>query len=530
MQIWNQIPFLHETCLKSNYIKDFNSVKLTKSNLKWWIIVAISPCLAIIYINQTAVSITLPQLQIDFGMSEVMQQWVVNAYILALAALITVGGKISDIIGNRRAFLFGLSGFLIASLLCGAAINGAALIISRVLQGIFGAILIPNTTVVVINAFPPNERGKAIGVYVGFSSIFLAIGPLIGGIFTQFLTWRLVYWINIPFGLFSLLIAFRVMSKKKPVITQRKIDWISVVASTIATCALIISLMEAVDFGWNSPLIIGLFVLSVLSYIFYFIYETTSATPLVNLAILKERVFLIAGILIFCTQLCTMAVVVFFTVFSQVGLGFSPTMAGLVTMPATAMNMIFAPIAGMLFDRFGPRLPVISGLALVTIGLFAMSAFALLPNYWFVICGTIIVGIGLPLTSAPVFTQAITTIVREHRGTATGLYNQIRQIGGAFGIAVIGATITNIDNRYFKKLLLLQNLPTYIESSVDSILSGTTGAEIELAQFPNNIAVKIHDVAVIAYTNAFRYGMLVAGFFALIAVIIAITKFKNIKV
>ena len=171
---------------------------------------------------------------------------------------------------------------------------------------------------------------------------------------------------------------------------------------------------------------------------------------------LKEKAFLIAGILIFCTQLCTMAVVVFFTVFSQVGLGFSPTMAGLIAMPSTAMNMIFAPIAGLLFDRYGPRLPVISGLTLLTVGLCGMSVFALSTNYWLLIFGTIAVGIGLALTSAPVFTQAITTIDREHRGTATGLYNQIRQIGGAFGIAAIGATITNIDNRYFKKLLALK--------------------------------------------------------------------------
>lgn len=502
-------------------------MKLTRSNLKWWVIVAIAPCLAIIYIDQTAVAVTLPQLQRDFGLSEVMQQWVVNAYLLTLAILIVIGGRISDILGNRRSFLFGLSGFLIASIFCGAAPNGISLIVSRALQGIFGALLIPNTSVVVINAFPVQERGKAMGAYVGSSAVFLALGPLIGGFFTELLTWRLVYWINLPFGLFSIFIALRAISKKKPQQINNKIDWISATILAIATAALVTALMEAVNFGWSSFIIVGLFSIAFISYFLFFIREKANTNPLINLKILREKTFLFATVLIFCVNICVMTRL-FWSIFFQVGLGKSPLMAGFMTVPSTAMAMIFAPIAGKLLDRYGPRIPVVSGLSLLTFGLIWIVIFASPTTYWNLLIGTIFVGIGVSLASACIFTPVISVIPVEHRGTATGLYNQIRQIGGTFGVAIVGATITNIDNPYFKKILALKKLPVDIKSSIDSILTNSQMAQIELASVPHATALKIHELARIAYTEAFRYGMTISCLFAIIALILAIKKFKNI--
>lgn len=503
-------------------------LKLTKSNLKWWVIVAISPCLAIIYLDQTAVAVTLPQLQRDFGISEVMQQWVVNAYLLTLAILIVIGGRLSDIFGNRRSFLFGLSGFLLSSILCGIAPNGAFLIASRAIQGIFGAILIPNTSVVVINAFPAKERGKAMGVYVGSSAIFLALGPLIGGFFTEILTWRLVYLINLPLGLFSMFIAMRVISRKKPQQINSKIDWYSATILAIATGALVTALMEAVDFGWTSPIIIGLFLAAIISYGIFFIREKANPNPLIDLQILREKMFLIASTLIFCINICVMTRL-FWSIFFQIVLDKTPIVAGLMTVPSTAMAMIFAPIAGQMLDRYGPRMPVISGLFALVIGLLWISIFISITNYWMLLIGTMFVGIGISLASACIFTPVISIIAIEHRGTATGLYNQIRQIGGTFGVAAIGATITNIDNRYFHKIVASENLPVTVKSSVDNILANTQSAQNELASMPHAIAVKIQNLAMIAYANAFRYAMIISCFFAIVAFILALKTFKNIR-
>lgn len=399
-------------------------MKLTKSNLKWWVIVAISPCLAILYIDQTAIAVTLPKLQVEFGLSEVMQQWVVNAYILALAVLILVGGRLSDIFGNRHSFLFGLSGLLVASVLCGAAPNGTFLIASRALQGIFGAILLPNTTVVVLNAFPPQERGRAMGIYVGSSAIFLALGPLIGGIFTEFLSWRLVFLINLPLGLFSIFIAMRTISRKKPLLRNNKINWISAIFSIFATCSLIIALMEGVDFGWSSPIIIGLFIFSIICYISFFICEKYNQNPLIDFKILREKAFLSAMIIIFCVQICIMSRL-FWAIFFQIGLNNSPFIAGLMTMPSTAMSVFFPSLAGRMLDRYGPRLPAISGLSILTFGIIWICVFTTTLNYWLLVFGTICFGIGLSLSVACIFTSVISIIPLEYRGTAAGLYSQV---------------------------------------------------------------------------------------------------------
>jgi EmrB/QacA subfamily drug resistance transporter len=500
----------------------------TENNRKWWILAAAASCLAMIYVDQTAVVVALPQLHIDLGLSEVQQQWVINSYLLVWAVLILISGKLVDLFGNRKMFLLGISGFLFASILCGVAPNGIFLITVRFIQGAFGAMLSPNTAIAIINAFPAKQRGIAMGTYSGSASIFMALGPLLGGFFTQFMNWRYIFLANIPFCLFALIFILSSVRAKDNGDERKAIDWLGFMISGVATAALVIAIMEGVNFGWESNVIIGLFILALLCYLIFIFVEHHVATPLIDISIFKQKNYLACSIIGFCIRLCSMARI-FLVLFFQLVLGYTPFLAGLLILPAVAPTMVAAPLSGKLLDRFGARVPIIIGLVLLTVGLILTSIFAQEFSYWKLFVGILLIGIGLPLIGNPTYTVALSTVSDKQRGMASGGYNQSRYLGGTVGLALIGAIIANFNNHFFITFLKSARIKieTLYSINVSNLLSGSETAKQTLASLPSSLALKIHHFAEASYMHAFEYGMATASIFALIALSIAILKIKK---
>jgi EmrB/QacA subfamily drug resistance transporter len=457
-----------------------------------------------------------------------MQHWVINAYLLSLSVLMVFGGKLSDVLGNRRAFFIGVCGFLLFSASCGFAQNGIMLVISRALQGAFAAIMLPNLGLVIIKSFPEKERGTAMGIYGGSAAVFLAIGPLLGGFFTEFFSWRFVFWINLPLGIFSLIIALLTLPKAKPTRERFSFDWLGFFLLGIASTSLIVMLMNTANYGLFSTFTIALLLIAVIGYTCFVVVEKNIKDPLVNLTIFSQKNYLFATIIIVCVQIAIMTRI-FWSIFFQSGLGYSPFWAGLLVMPSTGCNMIFSPIFGRMMDRYGPRPGIIIGSTMLTVGLFWISFFATTLNYWQIMIGTVLVGVGLSMTGT-IFTTALISFSEEKRGVAYGMYNQIRQLGGALGVAIMGATITNLDNKFFQTHLANAKVTLPVKVTVDGVLNKTPATVQIFSKLPHEMTSAVNHYAVIAYAKAFQCSMIIAGLFAVLGLVLAITKLdKKIK-
>ena len=499
---------------------------------KWWILIGISTCISMLYIDQTAVSVMLPQLKLTFGASDVAEEWVINALLLSTAVLITAGGRLSDIWGARRSFLIGTIGFFVASALCGAAPNISLLIIGRFLQGVFSAILLPATTVNVINAFPSRQVGSAMGIYVGGASIFLVLGPLLGGFFTQYLSWRYIFWFNIPLVCVSLFIANFSLRKGKPKNLQKpnkknnSFDWPSFIALGLANTALVTSLMESTRFGWKSPFILSLVVIAILGYVaFSFFNKRQKKTPLVDFSIFNQKNYAICIIIMACMQFCIITRIFMIILFQLVS-GYSPLHASLLIVPTTLPVIFMAPIAGRMLTKYGARVPIILGTVLVTISLFWLVFFIRNNNYPLLVTGLLLFGMGMPLALNPALTTALSSVAKNKRGIASGVINQVRQISGTLAVAIIGVIINHVSQ---------YNLANFIDSlgikynflydfSVTDILMSTNAAQKALMRLPNYLQEQIHFVAVAAYSNGFRFAMAVTAIAVMGAMVFAILR------
>jgi MFS family permease len=225
---------------------------ITDSNRKWWICGTMTLSLSMILIDQTVVSVALPTIQRDLDFSQTGLQWVVNAYLLAIAAFVAVGGRLGDMLGNDRIFKLGAIVFVASSVVCGLAGSEPVLLAARAVEGIGAALMIPATGAIVLNAFEPQERGRAMGVYAGVSMIFLALGPLVGGLLTQDITWRAVFWINAPIGIVMLVLTHLAVPPS-PRLPDARIDWLGLATIVPGLTVLVLALMQSQVWGWGRP-------------------------------------------------------------------------------------------------------------------------------------------------------------------------------------------------------------------------------------------------------------------------------------
>jgi EmrB/QacA subfamily drug resistance transporter len=396
----------------------------------------------IVFLDSTVVNVALPSIQRALGGGLAAQQWVANAYLLTLGSLILIGGSLGDVYGERRVFTLGVGGFGVASLLCALAPTIEALIAARALQGIAGALLTPSALAVIVNTFPQDERGRAIGTWTAWGGIATVIGPLTGGELLAIASWRWIFVINLPLVVLCIAviqIAIPPMARGKA--EGRHVDVVGAALCALGLAGPVFALIEQPRLGWSSPAVVGPLVGGLLVLLLFLFYESRSPDPMLPLRLFRRRNFA-AGNLETFAMYAGLAILFFFlTLFLQQVGGYSPLQAGLATLPATIVLFLLSRRFGMLADRFGPHFFMSVGPLVAAAGLLLMERIGIPVRYASqVLPGLLVFSLGLSMTVAPL-TAAVLAGSERDAGIASGVNNAIARVAGLLGTAAVGAAV-----------------------------------------------------------------------------------------
>ncbi len=416
---------------------------LDEANRKWLTLAAVSFGLFMIMLDNTVVNVALPSIQRDLGVGLSELQWIVTGYALAFAALMLTGGKLADLYGRRRIFVIGLTIFTLASLACGLAGSGDALIAARIVQGIGAALMNPATLSIIAATFPPAQRGMAIGIWAGVSALALAIGPLVGGLITQHVNWNWIFFINVPVGILAIAASYLVIRESKDESEVQRLDFAGLFTSGIGLFALTYGLIEANAHGWTSARILGSFAVAVVALVSFYLLERHQRVPMLDLTLFRNGMFAGANLVVLLVALAMFGVFFFVSLYMQNILGYSAVQAGAAFLPMTLMVIIGAPIAGKASDRIGSRWLMTAGMLLLGIQLLYFSRLGIDADFWNLLPAFLIGGIGMALTMTPSAAAAVRSVPVDKSGVGSAVLNAFRQVGGSVGIALMGAIVAN---------------------------------------------------------------------------------------
>lgn len=416
------------------------------SKLQWLALFGLSLGFSLIYLDTSALNISLPFIQKQFNASTSQVFWVINAYVVALATTALAGGRLGDLLGLRFVFLNGISIFALASILCGAATSSLFLILARYFQGLGGALTISIASTLIYHIFSSKSLGKAIGFFGLASIFFMTIGPAIGGFFTQYLSWRWIFWINPIVGGFSFLIVFcslKGIDKERD--KKARFDYPGQVFLAIAIASLVIALMQGKTWGWVNVwtlILIGSFLFFFMTFLWI---ERKKRHPLLELRLFKKTNIKIGSLIFFSYQFI-LAISVLSAFYLIESLEFSAMQAGLALLPPGLISFLSNPLAGHLVDRFGYKQMALFGIALSLITFLWLSLTASYYSYLFFICG---IGMTM-LTTSIIFISSFVMVMGEapshQKGMVSGLIITIRQTGGALCVAIMGTIVAIIKN------------------------------------------------------------------------------------
>jgi EmrB/QacA subfamily drug resistance transporter len=395
--------------------------------------------LFMIMLDNTVMNVALPSIQREFDASIAALEWTINAYTLAFAVLLATGGRLGDIFGRRRAFLFGVIVFAVSSATAGFAPSEAALVVSRIVQGIGAAFMMPATLSIITHAFPPEERGKAIGTWAGVSALALAVGPVLGGFLTEEVSWRAIFYINLPVAALAILASLFAVRESRDETVGHEVDVAGTVVLTGGLTALVLALVEGNAWGWGSPEILALIGGAIVLLTAFAVIELRVRVPMVEFAFFRSREFLGANGVAFVVSFAMLAMFFFLALYMQNILGYSALEAGIRFLPSTLMVVAIAPLAGRLTDKVGPRPLIVAGLAIVAVSLFMQSRVDAATGYDDLLVPFILMGAGIAMTMSPMSTAAMNAVDVAKSGLASGILSMSRMVGGTFGIAVLGA-------------------------------------------------------------------------------------------
>ncbi len=393
----------------------------------------------IVFLDSTVVNIALPAIRGDLGGGMTGQQWVVEAYLLTLSALLLIGGSLGDIFGQRRVFFIGVIGFGVSSVLCAVAPSIEFLCAFRAVQGVFAALLTPSTLAIITHVFPEDERGSAIGTWTAFGAIAGVLGPLLGGLLIEAASWRLIFAINIPVVLVTLWLIAEGVPASADMPSHRQIDWLGAALGAIALAGPVFGLTEQPVRGWDT-VVLGSIAVGVVAAVLFILQERRSPAPMMPLELFRNRNFSIGNLATLTTYMGLGAMTFLLPLFLQQVANYTPVQAGLALLPITALMFFLSRRFGGLADRIGPRLlmgfgPLVAAagtLLLLRIDASADYASQVLP-------GLVVFGLGLSMTVAPLTSTVLGAVNRDRAGVASGVNNALARVAGLLAVAVIGA-------------------------------------------------------------------------------------------
>jgi EmrB/QacA subfamily drug resistance transporter len=415
---------------------------VTEENKKWWTLAAVAFGLFMIMLDNTVVNVALPSIQRELGMQLSELEWIVSGYALTFAALMLIGGKLADAYGRRLIFVVGIAVFTLASLACGLASSGEALIAARVAQGVGAALMNPATLSIIAVTFPPRQRGTAIGIWAGTSALALALGPLIGGLLTEHASWNWIFFVNVPIGVLGIAASFLLIDESRDE-SHERLDLPGLGTSGLGLFALTYGLIEANNYGWGSVRIVGAFVVAAVSLTAFILLERRQRAPMLDLTLFRNRTYVGANLAMLLVALAMFGVFFFVSLYMQNVLGYSAVEAGAAFLPMTLLIIVIAPLAGRASDRWGSRWLITGGMVLLAAQLAYFSQLSDDATFWVLLPALVLGGFGMSMTMTPSSAAAMRAVPVEKAGIGSAVLNACRQVGGSTGIALMGAIMAS---------------------------------------------------------------------------------------
>lgn len=417
--------------------------ELSKSR-KRWILVATVLGSSLTFIDGSALGVALPAIQRDLGAGPAAAQWISNAYLLTLGALVLIGGAAGDRFGRRRVFLIGVVVFALSSIACGLAPDAQLLIAGRAAQGIGAALLTPGALALIGATFPQDERGAAFGAWAGAGALFGMVGPLIGGWLADHADWRAIFWINVPLAALTVVVALKAVPESRDE-TAKGLDWLGALLAVSGLTALTGALTAAPDLGWTHPGVTGGLVGGVVLLAGFLWAEAREAHPMMPLGLFRSPVF--SGINLLTLLLYfALSGAMFFLPFELIRVhGWSATGAGSAMLPFAAVMGLFSGAAGTLADRFGAKLSLSIGPVLTGIGLGLLALMP--PDAGYVagpLAGMTVIALGMTLAVGPLTAAVMGAVTEGHTGVASGVNNAVARIAGLLAIALLGVLLSEV--------------------------------------------------------------------------------------
>ena len=402
----------------------------------------------IVFVDSTVVNVALPAIQRDLGGGLALQQWVVDAYLLTLGALILVGGSLGDLFGGKRIFALGVTAFGVTSILCAVSTSGAGLIVARGLQGVSGALLTPAALATITANFAGEERGAAIGTWTAWTGISFVIGPLVGGWLVSVASWRSIFLINPPFTIATLALIWIALPGRDRTRARARVDIVGGLLCMLGLGGPVYALIEAPKRGFTDPLILATLLGGLALLGAFVVWELHDDAPMLPLRLFRLRNFTFANVETFAVYAALSTLTFFLVLFLQQLADYSPFRSGLATVPITVVMFVLSPRVGRLSMRIGPRYFMGVGPLVCAAGLVWMRDLSPGFDYWTSLLPQLLIfAVGLSLIVAPLTSTVLADAGERDAGIASGVNNAIARVAGLLGIAIVGAAIAGSDNR-----------------------------------------------------------------------------------
>jgi EmrB/QacA subfamily drug resistance transporter len=481
----------------------------------------------IVFLDATVVNVALPAISDDLNAGLADQQWVVEAYALATVSLILVGGALGDQFGRRRIFTIGLIGFGITSILCAVSPSTEILIGARALQGLTGALLVPGSLALIAATFEGAARGKAVGTWTAWTGIATVVGPAGGGALVEAISWRAIFWVNVPLVIFTVLLTRSHVQESLDPEADRAIDWLGIALSALGLGGVVFGFIEQPTHGWTSPVVLIPLVGGAVLLALFLAWASRYRHSMLDLSLFRVRNFAVTNLETLIVYSGLIGAFFFVTLFLQQTVGYSPIAAGFATTPISLILFALSPVFGKIATSTGPRVPMCLGPIVGGIGLILLTRIGSDANYLTdVLPGVLVFGLGLSATVAPLTATALNSVAENRVGVASGINNAVSRIAGVLAIAVFGALIagkfgSTVDGKLGDASLSARS-DQEISKAKDNPLQAPNTDRLPPAE-----AAEVESATVSGAEDGFHLAMMTAGTLMIVGGVIAGIGLRN---